>query len=435
MLISKNRRFFVVLSLYLAGSFIPDLMISQCNLFITDEIKPTSCNASDGSFSVSSYGSCEKTISVYKGNIKLMSRQNSLTVINLSTGTYRVVAESGCGCPTAITRFINVTSADETVLTPYVNTGTGKYESDNLEVCKGASVDLGVQSLGFTGLKISGPNGYSDITPDGSGFWTLSNLKPTQSGLYTINYTNAKGCTSAVSIKLTVKNLSVNIGPDKEACVGTNYILTANVSGNSVCRENCSSDADSLLVRWSLDQCNANGLNNQLDYTEFLPEYPSQGNCSNIFATNIYKQKGDHSCTPVLGSYEGDIGMCIMAQESCDPANYEPDKAIKFEVTLTPAEAGRISGLSFREQSPLVWITTNGATGPNNYNNKYLLRVYKNNILIYSVDGKDTERAWNLEQFDFSTDPKFAISETSTFRFELRGYQDQGWLLHWFAFK
>ena len=422
MLISKNKRSFVVLLLFIAGLFIPNLIVCQCNLFISDEINPSTCGTSDGSFSVSSYGTCEKTISVYKGNTKLITRQNSLTIIDLPSGVYKVVAERGCGCSTAITRYVSLTSSEETVLIPYVNIGSGKYESDNVEVCSGSSVDLGVQTLGISGLRISGPNGYVDVTPDGSGFWRFTNLKFSQSGIYTINYTNPKGCTSSVNIRLTVKNLTVNIGNDREACVGTNQTLTANVTGSSICKENCTANVDSLLVRWSLDQCNANGLNNQLDYTEFLPEYPSLGNCTNIYATNIYKQKGDHSCTPVLGSYDGDIGMCIMAQESCNPANYEPDKAIKFEVTLTPAEAGRITGMSFREQSPLVWITTNGATGPNNYNTKYLLRVYKNNILIHSVDGKDTERSWNLEEFDFSSDPKFAISETTTFRFELRGY-------------
>ena len=422
MLISKNSRFAALLCLFILGVVLPGNLVSQCNLFIENEINPTTCSSTDGSFSASSYGTCEKTISVYQGNVRILQRKNSLTAINLISGIYKVVVESGCGCATQIIRYVKLNSPNETILQPYVDKGLGKFQADKVTICRGSSVQLGVQTLGVSGLSLSGPNGYFNNTPDGSSYWILSKLEPIHSGIYSINYTNSFGCTSTVSIDLKVGDFSVNAGVDKEFCIGDSTTLDAAVSGQSICKEACPNTLDSLLVRWTLDQCNASGLSNQLDYTEFLPSYPSKGNCSGIFATNIYKQIGDHSCTPVLGSYEGDVGMCIMAQESCNPANYEDNKAIKFEVTLTPAEAGRITGLSFREQSPLVWITTNGATGPNNYNTKYLLRVYKNNILIYSANNKDTERSWNLEKFDFSTNSEFAISEPATFRFELRGY-------------
>ena len=78
--------------------------------------------------------------------------------------------------------------------------------------------------------------------------------------------------------------------------------------------------------------------------------------------------------------------------------------------------------MSFIEQSPLDWITTNGATGVNNFNTKYLLKVYKNNVLIYSKTEIPTEREWNTEIFDFKDIPAFYTSETAVYRFELRGY-------------
>ena len=157
----------------------------------------------------------------------------------------------------------------------------------------------------------------------------------------------------------------------------SSHTLAAGVSGQGTCSGTCPSTLDSLLVRWTLDQCNASNQNNQYDYTELQPEYPSNGNCISVTAKNVYRSHGEHSCTPVLGSYSGDVGICIPAMDSCNPLLYNSDNAVKIEVTITPQEAGRLSKISFKEQSPLQWITTNGSTGVNNYNTKYLVRVYK----------------------------------------------------------
>jgi hypothetical protein len=155
---------------------------------------------------------------------------NSLTQINLSKGVYRLVAERGCGCDDEITRYVHLVAADETILLPQVN----GIPSDNITVCRGSSIRLGVQNLGIANLHLSGPGGYSDSTPDGSTFWNLSDLQPSNSGLYTIQFTNSRGCTSIATIRLNVGNLSINAGSDVEICKGASTTLNANAAGRSV---------------------------------------------------------------------------------------------------------------------------------------------------------------------------------------------------------
>ncbi|MEY3420650.1 MAG: hypothetical protein RIR48_935 [Bacteroidota bacterium] len=391
---------------------------SQCNLFVNFQNNPTSCNSSDGSITFTTTGFCNRNIKIFKGTTLLGLGVNSMTQTNLSSGVYKLVADKGCGCNDEITRYVYLQAANETLLVPHIN----GIQSDNAFVCKGGSARIGVQALGMTGLSLIGPGGFSDTTPDGSSFWNLSNLQPSNSGLYTINYLNNKGCASSVTLRLNVGNLTVNAGPDLEICKGSSATLQANVTGKAVCKQQCPKTLDSMLVRWTLDQCNASNQNNKDDYTEFVPEYVSKANCNSIFATNIFKPMGDHSCTPISGSYAGDVGMCVMAEESCDTLLYDNKKAIIFEVTMNPSEGGRITGLSFNEQSPFIWITTNGATGPNNYNTKYLIKVYKNNLLIYSKTEIPTGRTWNPEFFDFKDISDFHTNETAVYRFELRGY-------------
>ena len=405
------------------GFTMPLGLIAQCQIVVSNLQNPSSCYAIDGSFNVISVNnSCNREIRVYKNNILISQGSGTLTVAGQGSGLFEIVSPPDCGCSASSATTATLFSGTATPLTPYVNKGSGFYQTEKVFVCRGSNLQLGVQSLGITGLRITGPEGYDNSAPNGSSFWNLTNMQPSKSGRYTITYRNGFGCISTTFIMVNVGNLSVNAGSDVSACVGTRFTLNAAPSGQYLCTPACPSALDSLLVVWSLDQCDASSQTQQNSYTEFLPSYPSTGNCTSVSASNMYRTAGDHSCTPVLGSYSGDIGVCFMAMESCNPLDYNPDNAIKIEVTITPEQAGRITKLAFREQSPLIWLTTNGASGINNYNRKYLLRVYKNNLLVYSEDERTSEREWNLEEIDFSTNPAFTITETSTFRFELRGY-------------
>ncbi|MFN8337408.1 MAG: hypothetical protein U0T36_00130 [Saprospiraceae bacterium] len=64
----------------------------------------------------------------------------------------------------------------------------------------------------------------------------------------------------------------------------------------------------------------------------------------------------------------------------------------------------------------------NGSTGVNNYNEKFLIRVYKNGHLVYSQNNLPTARTWNEESFDFTDHVEFTVEEESIFNFELYGY-------------
>jgi hypothetical protein len=417
-----NSRFFLNLIVIIL-SFAFSELSAQCNLTLTDYANPTSCYATDGYFTVESVNNgCNRFVRVYKNNVLIAQGNGLLTVQGLAAGDYEVIAANDCSCPTATSRIVTLFAGNPTPLTAYVNKGTGFYQSNQVYVCKGSDFHLGIQSVGITNVSMSNPYGFSDTTPNGSTYWTIREVQPDDAGIYTISYTNPQGCISSTEITVVVGDLSLDAGPNQTVCQNSPFTINPIVSGQATCQQTCPSTLDSLLVSWTLDQCNANGFNNQLDYSEFLPTYGDDGNCQSVNATNVYRNGGDHSCTPIPNSYVGDIGMCVMAEESCNPNDYNPTYATKFEVTLSPQQAGRITKLTFKEQSPLNWITTNGATGVNNYNTKYQIRVYKNDILIYSENELPTEFDWNLEEFDFSTNPDFTITETTTFRFELRGY-------------
>ncbi|MBK7806470.1 MAG: hypothetical protein IPJ51_09245 [Saprospiraceae bacterium] len=430
-MLSSTQKRFSLFALFLFVLFGNNYnLTAQCNLNITNFQNPSSCYASDGFFTANAInGACGRLIRIYKNNAIIAQGNGTVIASGLSSGEYEIIADNNCGCSSPSTQIITLFSGTSTPLTPYVDAGLGSYQADKVYICRGSNLRIGVQSLGLSGFQLSGPNGFSDTTPDGNSYWNLSNLQPSHAGRYTISFTNAAGCISTVNINVEVGTLAVNLGPDKAGCFGISHTLAAGVSGQGTCSGTCPSTLDSLLVRWTLDQCNASNQNNQYDYTELQPEYPSNGNCISVTAKNVYRSHGEHSCTPVLGSYTGDVGICIPAMDSCNPLLYNSDNAVKIEVTITPQEAGRLSKISFKEQSPLQWITTNGSTGVNNYNTKYLVRVYKNNLLIYAEDERNSERTWNLETIDFGDLPAFAVTETSTFRIELRGYcviQQQG---------
>ncbi|MCO6464896.1 MAG: hypothetical protein J5I52_12190, partial [Saprospiraceae bacterium] len=396
---------------------------SQCQIKIDDKLDPSSCYANDGYIEISAQnGGCDRPIKVYKNNTLIRQGSGQLVVSGLGAGLYEIVSDPGCGCINSSATTVTLFAGNPTQLTPYVNIGDGFYQANKITVCKGDAIQLGVQSLGINGLTITGPNGFSSSTPDGSSYWSFEDIQPTASGLYTIEYTNEAGCISQTSIQLIVGNFSVNAGQDDAMCLNDNKTLNATAINPAECKTTCPSDLNSLLVVWSLDACDASTVTQSLSYAEFVPNYPSKGGCTDITASNVYRDRGDHSCIPVLSSYMGNIGMCVSSMESCDPADYDPANAVKFEVTMTPAEAGRITKLTFNTMSPINWLTTNGSTGPNNYSDKLLIRVYKNNLLIYSENDRLFERTWKLEEFDFSGLPEFAISEPATFRFEIRGY-------------
>ncbi len=417
-----NRKIYTCF-IFLVGMLIfKNANTQDCKLFLEEVIHPSSCYVEDGHLNIFAQdddNSCERTIWVYDQSNQLIAEGTyNLILDNLGSGLYSIIADSDCGCPVQ-TKGIILNGGEPTNLIPIVDKGNGFYQANSVFVCSGSDLKMGVESVGINNVNISGSNGfYSDI-PDAATYWEFNNITEDQEALYTIEYTNSDNCISTVTIDLRVSKLDVDAGPEQSACVGEEHDLTANVSGESVCPSSCEESETELLVNWTLDQCNAQDQNNQNDYSEFVPDIVSFGSCVNVSASNVYRDQGEHSCTFVGAD---NIGMCLPSEASCDPNDYDETLALKFEITVDPSEVGSISELSFYEQSPLIWTTTNGSSGVNNYNTKYQIRVYKNNLLIFSQDNIDTELNWNEESFDFSGNEEFTITESSTFRFELRGY-------------
>ncbi|MBK8624339.1 MAG: hypothetical protein IPN86_01785 [Saprospiraceae bacterium] len=276
--------------------------------------------------------------------------------------------------------------------------------SGNSNICKGSSTVLSAEG----GVLFLWSNGNTSSS---------INVSPSITSTYSVTITDSNGCTGTSARTVVVnENPEVTISGNNEFCLGESTELTTTVSGNTFCSDDCN---NILLVNWSLDQCNSEGFANQNDYSEFIPNIISMGSLNMVTATNVTRDRGDHSCTP---DGTGGIGLCIGSLSSCDPNQYDPINALRFNITISPNELGKLTKLTFREQSPLNWLTTNGSSGVNNYNEKYLIRVYKDGTLVYSKNNILTERTWNLEIFDFTDNPEFTINSTTTFSFELYGY-------------
>ncbi|MBK8079648.1 MAG: hypothetical protein IPK25_04775 [Saprospiraceae bacterium] len=357
---------------------------SACDLYFDFITHPTSCYASNGSFIAYATdlpgNPCKRKIEVYKGTSLITSGFEEVAVNNLPTGSYEVIAYNDCGCIQVQSKIVEISGGSPTPLTGHLDIGNGYLKQVRASVCKETDIKIGTQSLGLNGFTISGPNGFSSSVPDGNTFWVIEDVKPVQSGVYRILYQNNQGCISETEFSLTVKDLKVNVGPDFSLCKGQSKNIIPQVSGQSICRGSCNTDSSKVLVRWNLNNCNAIGYSNQNNYSEFTPLYPHSGNCLEVNASNVFRNQGGHSCTPSIEQ----IGMCIPALQQCDPTFYNPLNAVKFSVLLTPEKTSRLTKLTFYEQSPLEWQTTDGNSGINNYNTKFLVKIYKNGNLLFN---------------------------------------------------
>ena len=185
---------------------------------------------------------------------------------------------------------------------------------------------------------------------------------------------------------------------------------------------NCVSVASFPIVEWDLDACtsySSNGTN--LNFSEFTPTYPTTLSCGNVSATNVTRNYGQgHSCTyPRAG--EGGEAMCVSAKNSSS-FNNNDDKAIRFSVTLDPTETTHLTGLKFWELAPFEFSWIDGPSGPNNYPKKYGIRVLKDGTEIFKEIDIPATNTWTLETIDFSGNDDFKVTSTSTFSFELLGY-------------
>ena len=182
------------------------------------------------------------------------------------------------------------------------------------------------------------------------------------------------------------------------------------------------------IIYYDLDACQsvmANG--SHMDYSEFIPAYPYTLTCGEVSAEHLSRNPGTdnkHSCTPGINAFPA---MCVNTSASCDYVA-GGNESVVFEFSLQPEEDSivRITGLEFYEKGPATYDWINGPNGPNNYPEFYGLRILKNGNEIFRQSGVPTNPVWTLQQFDFSSDSLFMISENSAFRIELLPYCPTG---------
>ena len=186
--------------------------------------------------------------------------------------------------------------------------------------------------------------------------------------------------------------------------------------------DNSFSCSEKLLVRYRMDNCESffgNGSNT--DFSEFTPNYPNNGSCINVNASNLSNQEGGHSC--VEGANGSAAGICILGEQG-DSFKNNDDDALRFSITVNPGSIGKLTQLSFFQLSPTHYEHLSGGTGSNNYLRKFGVRILKNGTQVYKVTGRNvSQNGWDYESFDLSNDPDFEITATTTFTFEILGYR------------
>ncbi|WP_299213701.1 T9SS type A sorting domain-containing protein [uncultured Aquimarina sp.] len=146
------------------------------------------------------------------------------------SGSYLVSYDNG-SCIAQATIVLNV--QEPLALTPFVNDGASWFQQDNLEICEGASIYLGVQNAGTSNFEIKYPDGTIDTTPDLSTAWQLTNVAPSDSGTYIVRYKNQNACDedSTQNLILTVYPLNADLSDAVQINIdNTEYTNIANTT-------------------------------------------------------------------------------------------------------------------------------------------------------------------------------------------------------------
>lgn len=178
------------------------------------------------------------------------------------------------------------------------------------------------------------------------------------------------------------------------------------------------------LVEYNLEGCSSNmNTGTNMDYSEFIPEYPVDLNCAGIDATNAFRTpatENKHSCTPgVIGS----TAMCISSALSC---SFEEGStaSLVFEITIQPGldSIVKLASFEFYERSPILYNWIGGSSGLNNYPQKFGVRILKNGEVLLKQTDIVSQREWAFVKFTFNNDTAFTLHQNTTFRFEILPY-------------
>lgn len=254
------------------------------------------------------------------------------------------------------------------------------------------------------------------------------------------NQTNLLG-EDIIACNNTALTLSVNIPPN---CQITSFFWSTGSTEAQIeihdagtywvaIEGNCTTLIDTIIVdfidcppivHFDFEECSSymhDGSN--MDYSEFLPDYPNILPCTEVSSSNVYRDaasENKHSCTVGVNS---SIAMCVSSHPSCE---YEPGNSasVVFEANITPPldSIVTISGLEFFQKGPNVYSWIDGASGLNNYPQKFGIRILKNGVEIFRESNLNTSLDWKLESFNFIDNDLFSVNDSTVFRFEILPY-------------
>ncbi|MEM1323569.1 MAG: hypothetical protein AAGG75_25125, partial [Bacteroidota bacterium] len=281
-------------------------------------------------------------------------------------------------------------------------------------------VDLGETLLAGETYVISWKGNLMDLSPKPI---QLNILESSDGVDFTVN------TTAEIAVKDFVVSQNFSASRDLrylkiEKPVGSGF---AEIDAISYCKAQCPVCESKALVVWDLDDCSAISGSTNIDFSEFTPAFPNAADCNTVTASNVFREHpttNSHSCTP---GFDGHPAMCVSSRSSCS-FNDDDAKAVRFEVTLSPDASGKavLTGLEFYQKAPLQYDWINGASGQNNPPSKYGLRVTIDGQEVFKQIDNPASNDWTLESFDFSNDPDFTVTQTTTFAFELLGYCTTG---------
>ena len=298
-----------------------------------------------------------------------------------------------------------------------------------------------------------GSQGGGGIVDDVTYLWTPGNyttptitVNPTTTTTYTVQVTGCDGCVASDNVTVYVDGgfdcpADITIDCDESSHPDNTGYPTLTCDPNAIVTY---TDVDSGMCPWTktrtwtasvtriienpcipevLAHWNFSNANNKcsqgiqpLDGSGLSPSSTSESHCNYINVSNVTNDDGSSCVKGVSGSAES--GICVTA----DSQSYfkdNDDDAITFTVEFGAGDEGRLTGLSFYEKNQ----KQNENFGYVDYAQKFGFRVLKDGVEIHKVtDIPTTKDHWNLQVFDFSSITDFEYSGSTTFEFEILGY-------------
>lgn len=247
----------------------------------------------------------------------------------------------------------------------------------------------------------------------------INNIIYDTAGEYTQQLTGANGCDSTLIIRVK-KGFSTRNTRNVYLCLEKDVIINGvpyQTPGTYEQSYPTESGCDSVLVIkvypcdenlfYDFQLCNALTPEQSMIYGEFIPAYTKQLSCGSITASNIYRdmpQEFKHSCS---AGHESTLSMCVSASKLCDPGLIDQNPVLlTFVVDAAAGSFVKWNHFVYHHNSPSTYAWISGPSGVNNGPTKFLMKIYKNSLLLRE-ETYSTTNGWTKEQLNFFEDPNF----------------------------